>query len=64
MQREKTRERITKACMELLNTTSLEVLCTEDILEKAGVSRSTFYRLFQDKYEVAIAVVCGFLFSK
>lgn len=53
MQREKTKERITKACMELLNTTSLEALRAQDIMEKAGVSRSTFYRLFQDKYEVA-----------
>lgn len=52
MQKEGARERITHACLELLNTTSLESLRAQDIMVKAGVSRSTFYRLFLDKYEV------------
>ena len=53
MQKDRTKERIAQACLELLNTTSLEAIRTQDIIEKAGVSRSTFYRLFLDKYEVA-----------
>ena len=52
-QTEKTKLRIAQACMELLNTTSLEALRTQDILARAGVGRSTFYRFFRDKYEVA-----------
>ncbi len=51
--KENTRNRIAQACLELLNTTSLETLRAQDIMEKAGVSRSTFYRHFLDKYEVA-----------
>ena len=53
MQGDKTRTKIAQACMELLETTPLEALRTQDILKKAGVSRSTFYRCFPDKYEVA-----------
>ena len=51
-QKEKTKEKIAQACLELLNTTSLEALRTQDLMAKAGVSRSTFYRQFPDKYEV------------
>ena len=53
MKADEKRERIIDACMTLLETTSLETLRTQDLIEKAGVSRSTFYRLFPDKYEVA-----------
>ena len=52
MEKENTRERIAQACLELLNTTSLESLRTQELMAKAGVSRSTFYRLFPDKFEV------------
>ena len=48
MQKENARERIVQACLELLKTTSLEALRTQDLMEKAKVSRSTFYRLFPD----------------
>ena len=51
--KEKAKERITLACMDMLNTTSLESLRTQDLIQRAKVSRSTFYRLFLDKYEVA-----------
>jgi len=53
MQRENAKERIEQACLELLKTMSLESLRTQELIERAGVSRSTFYRLYQDKYEVA-----------
>ncbi|MCR5375907.1 MAG: TetR/AcrR family transcriptional regulator [Lachnospiraceae bacterium] len=46
------RERIVHACMELLNTVSLESLRTQDLIDRAGVSRSSFYRAFPDKYAV------------
>ena len=52
-QTEKTKDKIAGACLELLNATPLEALRTQDILEKAGVSRSSFYRHFPDKFEVA-----------
>ena len=52
MQKENARERIVQACLELLKTTSLEALRTQDLMEKAKVSRSTFYRLFPDKFAV------------
>ena len=45
--------KIAHACIELLNTTPLESLRTQDLIQKAGVSRSTFYRLFLDKFDVA-----------
>ncbi len=54
--KESARERITRACMDMLNTTSLEALRTQDLIERARVSRSTFYRFFPDKYEVANGV--------
>lgn len=52
----KAKDRITQACIELLNTTSLETLRTQDLIKKAKVSRSTFYRLFPDKYEAANSI--------
>ena len=53
MEKASARERIAGACMALLETTSLESMKTQDLMEKAGISRSTFYRLFADKFEVA-----------
>ncbi|MBQ9196912.1 MAG: TetR/AcrR family transcriptional regulator C-terminal domain-containing protein [Clostridia bacterium] len=51
-QKEEAKDRIARACLEMLKTTSLDALRAQDLMEKAGVSRSTFYRLFPDKYEV------------
>ena len=50
MEKASARERIAGACMALLETTSLESMKTQDLMEKAGISRSTFYRLFADKF--------------
>ena len=47
------RAQIAAACASLLEKTSLEALRTQDLIAAAGVSRSAFYRLFLDKYEVA-----------
>lgn len=47
------REEIAAVFIEMLNDTPLESLRTEDLCAKAHVSKSTFYRLFRDKYELA-----------
>lgn len=49
---EKTKERVIKAFIEMLNETSIESIRVKDIIEKTNISKSTFYRLFRDKYDV------------
>ncbi len=56
MAKDKAKEKIEQACLELLNTIPLDAMRTQDLMKKAGVSRSTFYRLFPDKYDVAVWV--------
>lgn len=53
MQQEKKREILAAALIEMLNDTPLESLRTEDLCARAHVSKSTFYRFFRDKYELA-----------
>lgn len=53
MQQDEKREIIAAAFIEMLNNTPLESLRIEDLCAKAHVSKSTFYRLFRDKYELA-----------
>lgn len=45
---------IVEAMAALMSERSLEELRTVDICEKAGLSRQTFYRNFDDKYHAAI----------
>lgn len=52
--RQKKREQIAAAFVEMVENSSLEEISTQELCRKAGVSKSTFYRLFPDKYEVAI----------
>ncbi len=47
------REKIAESLMNMLNTTSLEDLRIQELCERAGISKSTFYRLFTDKYDLA-----------
>ena len=41
-----------EAFYELAKTKSLEDITVQDILDYSGISRSTFYRHFVDKYDV------------
>jgi AcrR family transcriptional regulator len=45
------------ATEELLESTSLEDLTVADILERAGISRTTFYRYFTSKHHVVSAML-------
>ena len=40
------------AFMDLLGSKSFEVISVKEIVKKAGISRSTFYLHFQDKFEL------------
>ncbi len=53
MRKSDKRERLAEVLMDMLNTTSLEDLRIQELCELAGVSKSTFYRLFTDKYDLA-----------
>ncbi len=53
MKKDEKRERLAQVLMDMLNTTSLEDLRIQELCERAGVSKSTFYRLFTDKYDLA-----------
>lgn len=52
MKEEKKREQIVETFVEMVKEKPLEQIRVQDIVERAGVSKSTFYRLFRDKYEV------------
>lgn len=43
---------LANALQALLKEKTFENITVEDILEKSGASRSTFYRHFQDKYSL------------
>lgn len=49
---EKTSWMIAEALKELLQTKSLEHITVNEIIERADVSRPTFYRHFRDKYDL------------
>jgi len=46
------RTAIINALIELMETQSLDDIRVEDLLKLSGVSKTTFYRLFRDKYDV------------
>ena len=48
----KTKEMIAQAMIELMQSKSLEAVSIQDIVDKSGFSRRTFYNKFKDKYEV------------
>lgn len=48
-----TKETITQALIEMLSETSLESLRIKDLIDRAHISKSTFYRQFLDKYDAA-----------
>lgn len=47
-----TKQAIANAMKELMRYTSIEKITTDKIIEKAAVSRRSFYRYFADKYEL------------
>lgn len=49
----KTKQIIIQAMMDLLQEESFQEITIQMILDRAGVSRSTFYRYFLDKYDIA-----------
>ena len=48
----RTKEIITNAFIDLLKREPFSKITTQMILEASGVSRSTFYRHFKDKYDL------------
>lgn len=46
-------DEIAAVFLEMLHDMPLESLRVQDLIRKAGVSKSSFYRMFLDKYEVA-----------
>ena len=48
----KSEEKIAAAFEELLKTKSLDSVTVSEIMKKAGVSRSVFYKHFKDKYDL------------
>jgi AcrR family transcriptional regulator len=48
----RTRRDIIRAFDDLINRKPFDEISVEDILKKSGVSRSTFYRYFRDKWDV------------
>ena len=52
----RTHEIIVDAAKKLLEEKQFEKITVGDIIEKAGVSKPTFYRYFQSKYDLAAAI--------
>lgn len=59
----KTREKIEEKFIQLLQEKSFLKITVQDILDAAGINRTTFYRHYQDKYELA-ELLCGRFFQK
>jgi len=46
------RSAIIHALIDMMETMSFDEIRVEDIIKRSGVSKTTFYRLFRDKYDV------------
>lgn len=53
------KEQIADAFVKMIAETNLESIRVQDIAERAGVSKATFYRLFRDKYDVMNWIYIG-----
>ena len=49
---EKTKYKLARAMKECMKVTSVENITVKQIIEKCGLTRQTFYRNFQDKYDL------------
>ena len=58
------REAIKNAFIEMIEKMPIEQIRTEMLLQKAEVSKATFYRLFRDKYDVMNSVYMDISYSK
>lgn len=54
------KNRIADALIDLLQDKTIEAVTVTQIVEKAGVGKSTFYRTFSDVYEVFDFLFCDF----
>lgn len=52
MTTEQRRDAVADVFMRMICETSLDSIRTQDIAQRAGISKATFYRLFRDKYDV------------
>lgn len=52
MTTEQRRAAVANTFMQMICETSLDAIRTQDIAQRAGISKATFYRLFHDKYDV------------
>ena len=59
----KTREKIEEKFIQLLQEKCFPKITVQDILDAAGINRTTFYRHYRDKYELA-ELLCGRFFQK
>ena len=50
---DRTREKLARAIKEEMERAPLDKITVTQIVERAGVTRQTFYRNFQDKYDLA-----------
>ncbi|MFD1849715.1 TetR/AcrR family transcriptional regulator [Oceanobacillus bengalensis] len=50
------REYIIQAFLELLASKTFEMITVKEIVKKAGISRSTFYIHYKDKYELMVHI--------
>jgi len=53
LREKRTRKLIREAFFELMQENGFETLSVQDITERAMINRSTFYRHYQDKYDLA-----------
>jgi AcrR family transcriptional regulator len=53
-----TRKIILQSFYHLLQTSSLDAITTDMLIRESEISKSTFYRLFRDKYELVNAYYC------
>ena len=49
---DRTREKLARAIKEEMERAPLDKITVTQIVERAGVTRQTFYRNFQDKYDL------------
>jgi AcrR family transcriptional regulator len=47
---------LTEAAYQLLQNTPIDSLTISELVDKAGISRATFYRHFKDKYDLVNAI--------
>lgn len=57
----KTRQNIENSLLELLDTKEFKDITIQDILDKALINRSTFYRHYKDKYDLIEQIAAKYI---